>query len=74
MEISAIMNIHELAAEQTVKQKTDAQVNRKRKDSKDEPMMDESEDSNVNRVQKADEGQGTEEETLETGHIVNLVT
>ena len=74
MEISAIMNIHELAVERTVKQKTDAQVHRKRKDPKDEPMMDEANDSKINRAQQTDEVQGTQEETLETGYIVNLVT
>ena len=74
MRISAIMNIHELAVEETVKQKNDAQINRKRKDPKDEPMLEEAKESMLNRPQQTDEVQGTQKETFETGHIVNLVT
>ena len=74
MEISAIMNVHELAVKQDVTRKTEIQINRKLKNSKDDPTKEEAIDSRTNRMQKTDEGQGIEKETLESGNIVNLVT
>jgi hypothetical protein len=74
MEISAIMNIHELAVEQIAKQKTVARVNRKRKDPKDESMMGEAKNSKFNRLQQTNKLQETQKETSETGRIVNLAT
>ena len=74
MEISAIMNIHELAIDRNEKQKADVQEKRRPEESKDNPTMAEIVDSRINIMKQADTEQGTREETLETGNIVNLVT
>ena len=74
MEISAIMNIHELAIDRNEKQKADVQEKRRPEESKDNPMMAEIVDSRIDIMKQADTEQGTQEEILETGNIVNLVT
>ena len=74
MEISAIMNVHELAVKQNVTRNTEIQINRKLKNSKDDPTKEEAIDSRANNMQNTDEGQGIKKETLEPGHIVNFVT
>jgi len=74
MEISAIMNIHELAIDRNVKQKADIQKKRRPEESIGNPMMAETVDPRINTMKQADLGQGKQEETLETGNIVNLIT
>jgi hypothetical protein len=74
MEISAIMNIHELAIDRNEKQKADVQEERRPEESKDNPTMAEIVDSRINTMKQADTEQGTQEETLKTENIVNLVT
>ena len=74
MEISAIMNIHELAIDRNEKQKADVQEKRRPEESKDNPTMAEIVDSRIDIMKQADTEQGTQEEILETGNIVNLVT
>jgi len=74
MEISAIMNIHELAIDRNEKQKADVQEKRRPEESKDNPTMAEIIDPRINPMDQADTEQGTQEETLKTGNIVNLVT
>lgn len=74
MEISAIMNIHELAIDRNEKQKADVQEKRRPEESKDNPAMAEIVDPRMNTMEQADIEQGTQEETLKTGNIVNLVT
>ena len=74
MEVSAIMNIHELAIDRNVKQKTDAQEKRSPEKSIDHPMTAETVDPRINTKKQADTGQEKQEEPLETGNIVNLIT
>jgi len=74
MEISAIMNIHELAIDRNEKQKADVQEKRRPEESKDNPTMAEIVDPRINPMKQADTEQGTQEEMLKTGNIVNLVT
>ena len=74
MEISAIMNIHELATDRNVKQKTDVQEKRSPEESIGNPMTAETVDSRINTMKQADTGQEKQEEPLETGNIVNLIT
>jgi len=74
MEISAIMNIHELAIDRNEKQKADVQEKRRPEESKDNPTMAEIVDPRINPMDQADTEQGTREEMLKTGNIVNLVT
>ena len=74
MEISAIMNIHELAIDRNEKQKADVQEKRRPEESKDNPTMAEIVDSRIDIMKQAATEQGTQDEILETGNIVNLVT
>ena len=74
MEVSAIMNIHELAIDRNEKQKSDVQEKRRPEEPKDNPMVAEIVDSRINIIKQADKEQGMQEEILETGNIVNLVT
>ena len=74
MEISAIMNIHELAIDRNVKQKADVQEKRRPEESIRNPMMAETVDPRINTMKQADSGQGKQEEPLKTGDIVNLIT
>ncbi len=74
MEISAIMNIHELAIDRNEKQKGDVQEKKRPEESKDNPTMAEIVDPKINPMEQADTEQGTREEMLEIGNIVNLVT
>jgi len=74
MEISAIMNIHELAIDRNVKQTADVQKKRGPEDPIDHPMMAETVDPRINTMKQADTGQEKQEEPLETGNIVNLIT
>ena len=74
MEISAIMNIHELAIDRNVKQKTDVQEKRGSEELIHTPIMAETVDSRINTMKQADTGQEKQEEPLETGNIVNLIT
>ena len=74
MEISAIMNIHELAIDRNEKQKADVQEKRRPEDSKENPTMTEIVDTRINPMEQADTEQGMQEEMLKTGNIVNLIT
>ena len=74
MEISAIMNIHELAIDRNEKQKADVQEKRRPEESKDNSMVAEIIEPRINPMKQADTEQGTQEEMLETGNIVNLIT
>ena len=74
MEISAIMNVHELAIDRNVKQKADVQEKISPEESTGNPMIAETVDPGMNPMKQADSGQGKQEEPLETGDIVNLIT
>ena len=69
MEVSAIMNIHELALNRHIKQKVkglEATSNHKR--------MTEQLESRMPAVQQGDVGEVTQEDKPITGHKVNIVT
>jgi hypothetical protein len=68
------MNIHELAIDRNEKQKGDVQEKKRPEESKDNPTMAEIVDPKINPMEQADTEQGTREEMLEIGNIVNLVT
>ena len=74
MQISAIMNIHELAIDRNEKQKADVQEKRRPEESKENPTMTEIVDTRINPMEQADTEQGMQEEMLKTGNIVNLIT
>ena len=74
MEISAIMNIHELAIDRNVKQKADVQEKSRPEESIGNPVMAETVDPRINTMKQADTGQEKQEEPLETVNIVNLIT
>ena len=74
MEISAIMNIHELAIDRNEKQKADVQEQKRPEESKDNPTIAEIIDPRINPMEQADTEQGMREEMLKTGNIVNLIT
>ena len=74
MEISAVMNIHELVLNRNVKQKSDAVVKKGPEEASDSSLITKPVDQMVHTVQRADVGEVAQKDTHITGHMVNVVT
>ncbi len=82
MEISAIMNIHELTVNRTVKQRADARVKKGQKEVQDNALQSAKLDGQdkgligamANAVQKADPKEEPQSETPVTGNVVDIRT
>ncbi len=74
MEISAIMNIHELAMSREVKQKTNLQAKKTSEETKNDPLKAEQKLNDQNTISQADAEDNVKEENSFTGNIVNVVT
>ncbi len=74
MEISAIMNIHELAMSREVKQKANLQAKKTSEEAKNDPLKAEPKLNDQNTISQADAENNVKEENSFTGNIVNIVT
>ncbi len=82
MEISAIMNIHELAVNRTVKQKADARMKKGQKEVQDNALQSAQLDGQnkgltgaiANTVRQAEPKEEAQAETHVTGNVVDIRT
>ena len=74
MEISAIMNIHELAMNREVKQKANSQAKKASEETKNHPLKAERILNDKNTISQADAEDNVNEEKTFTGNFVNVVT
>ena len=74
MEISAIMNIHELAMSREVKQKANSQEKKASEETKNSLLKAEQISNDKNSIPKADAEDSVKEEQSFTGNFVNIVT
>ncbi len=74
MEISAIMNIHELAMSREAKQKIGSQGKKVSEDTKNRPLEAGQTLTDPNKISQTDEEDKVKEGTSFTGNFVNIVT
>ncbi len=74
MEISAIMNIHELAMNREVKQKANSEAKKASEGTGNNPLKAEKILNSENAISQADAEDSVNEEKTFTGNFVNIVT
>ncbi len=74
MEISALMNIHELAMNREVKQKANSQEKKVSEETKNRLLKAEKTSNEMNTISQADTEDNVKDENTSTGNFVNIVT